>query len=57
MLTQIEIEKSQELNDINCSTIAIETKIELSYIERLRQRELKQIEVSNMLKETENLIL
>ena len=57
MLTQVEIEKSNNINDINCSNVAIEATKELTYIERLCLRELDEIKVVKSLEKTDNLIL
>lgn len=57
MLTQVEIEKSNRLNDINCSTIAVEVSIEPTYIERLRLRELSEVKLTKSLEQADNLIL
>jgi hypothetical protein len=57
MLAQVEIEKSNNINDINCSTVAIEATKELTYIERLRLRELAEVKVVKLLEKTNNLIL
>lgn len=57
MLTQVEIDKFSNINDINCSTVTIEVKTDLTYIERLRLRELDEIKVVKSLEKTDNLIL
>ena len=57
MLTQIEIEKSNQINDINCSTVAIKAEIKLTYIERLRLRELVKIKIVDSFEEVNNFIL
>lgn len=58
MLTEIEVKTSTELNDINCSSITIETRtVKPNYLERLRLRELNNIKIVNSLEQPTDLIL
>jgi hypothetical protein len=57
MLSQIETEKSNDINDINCSTVVIEPTTELTYIERLRLRELSEVKITKSLEQVDDFIL